>query len=185
MASVETAGRGSILLGALALFVVTPIAAIVLTGFNVWRGSEVGDRAVAQEAVLGQIEQRIAAGASGLRGGGDMSAVYLTASSGALAKAELQQHVGVLIEHAAARLIEVRAQDEDTQENGRVHLQVTMDATNASLFDVLYEIETGLPLLSIEQIGIRKVPSRTGAPDIDPSLRVTLIVRGHWSGAVK
>lgn len=187
MASVETPGHGRLLLGALALFVAAPIAAAALTGFNVWRSSDASDRAAAQEVVVGQIERRIAAGASATRGpGGDLSAIYLAASSGTLAKAELQQLVGRVIERASARLIEVRGQDEEAvQENGRIQLQVTMDATNESLLKVLYDIETGVPLLSAEQIGIRKVPSRTGAPETDPSLRVTLVVGGHWKGAAK
>lgn len=184
MASLDTSGRKAAFFGALALFVAAPIAAAALTGFNLLRSSESEARAAAQEATLAQIERRIAAQSFGPRGAGDMSPIYLKAASGTLAKAELQQLVGQIVERASARLVEVRGQDEESPEDkGRIQLQVTMDANNESLFKALYEIETGIPLLSVEQIGVRKVPSRTGAPDIDPSLRVTIVVRGHWRGA--
>ena len=71
------------------------------------------------------------------------------------------------------------------EDNRRVKLQVTLDATNESLFNLLYEIETGVPILAVEQISIRKLPSRTGGPENDPVLRVSLVVRGHWSGTAK
>lgn len=186
MATGEGAGRPTLLFGALALFVAAPIAAAALTGFNLLRSSDLDTRAAAQEEVLGQIERRIAAQAAGARNGRDMAAIYVDAPSATLAKAELQQLIGKVVERAAARLVEVRGQDDEApQEDGRIELQVTMDASNESLFKTLYEIETGLPLLSAEQIGIRKAASRTGTPDIDPVLRVTLLVRGHWRGAAK
>lgn len=186
MASPDAGGRKAAFVGALALFVAVPIAAAALTGFNILRSSEIEDRAAAQGAMLAQIERRIAARSLGPTGAGDMAPLYLKAASGTLAKAEMQQLIGQVIERASARLIEVRGQDEESvEENGRIRLQVTMDANNESLFKVLYEIETGLPLLSAEQIGVRKVPGRTGAPEIDPSLRVTLVVQGYWRDAAK
>jgi len=199
MASADAAGRGGpnrtgLLIGAAALFVAAPIVAVALTGLNLVSALEQDARAEAQEAVLGQIQRRIAAGAKGAVGpGGDASAIYLTAPSATLAKAELQQLVGRLVEQGSGRLIEARGGDEEAgqdggaqggrAQDGRVQLQVTMEATNESMFDILYEIETGTPLLSIEQIGIRKVATRTDAPDADPALRVTILVRGHWSAA--
>lgn len=183
--------------GAIALFVAAPLLAATLAGLNVLSAVEQGERADAQEAVLAGVRRRIAAGAAGPSGrSADTSAVYLTAPSVTLAKAELQQLVGRLVEQGSGRLVEARGGDDETGQDGaaqgggagaeraqggRVQLQVTMEATNESMFNILYEIETGTPLLSIEQIGIRKVASRTDAPDADPALRVTILVRGHWS----
>lgn len=187
MASAEPAKPSTLLAGALALFVAAPLVAVGLTGMNVWRGFDAIESAVAREAAVGQIERRTAAGAAGGPSrDDDMASLYLTASSPTLARAELQQIMGRLVDRASARLIEVRGQDEDgTEPTGGIQLQLTLDATNESLFKLLYEIETGVPLLSAEQIGIRKVPGRTGAPEIDPTLRATLVVRGHWRGTAK
>jgi hypothetical protein len=188
MTAAGTDGRRTLVWGALVLFVGAPIAVAALTAFNLVRSSELSAHASEQEVPLRQIERRIETGAAdGGAGATDVSAIYLNAASGTLARAELQQLIVNMIGRSSGRVIEARGSDDDSQQedNRQVKLQVTLDATNESLFNLLYEIETGVPILAVEQISIRKLPSRTGGPENDPALRVSLVVRGYWSGAPK
>ena len=186
MTPADAGGRRVMLWGALALFVAAPATAVALTAFNLVRSSEIDARAAAQETVLRQIEQRVRYGTTAA-GGGDVSTLRLRAQSSTLAKAELQQLVVRMVDRASARLVETRAGDNEAEQDDkrRVELRVTLDATNESLFELLYALETGVPLLTVEQIGIRNLPSRTGTPETNPMLRATLLIRGHWSGTEK
>lgn len=167
--------------GAFALFIGVPLAVAALTAFNFTRSFEVDARAAAQEDALRLVERRIRSGAGGALGA-DTSGIYLRAASSTLAKAELQQRVVKLIDQTSGRLIETQGGDELTEpsDNHKIQLRVTLDATNDSLLNFLYEVETGVPLLVVEQINIRKLPARNETPDVDPPLRVTLLLQGQW-----
>lgn len=168
--------------GSLALFLGAPILIAALTAYNLVSASELESRAARQEALLAQMERRLALGATGAAGG-DTSSIYLAAASGTLAKAELQRLVVDMVDRVSGRLIEVQAGEEAPSEDERkVQLRMTLDTTNDKLFELLYAIETGVPLLAIDQIGMRKLPTRAGGEDGDPVLRVTIVLRGHWKG---
>lgn len=181
MTAADDAERRRLRLGGLALFLGLPALLLSLTVLNLAGAADSEARAARQEAVLEQIERRVRAGAGALTP--DSSAIYLAASSESLAKAELQQLLVKLVAANAGRLIEAQGGDETGEEERRqVQVRVTLDITNDGLFDLLHGIETGVPLLSVEQVALRKLPGRSGGEDPDPVLRVSLAVAGHWKG---
>jgi hypothetical protein len=177
------AERRRLRLGSLALFVGAPVLLLSLTVSNLLGASDGDARATRQEALLGEIERRVA-------GGGavalpvDTSALYLAEMSDTLARAELQQLVVGLVARSSGRLIEAQGGDEPAGEDSRqVQVRVTLDTTHEGLFDLLHGIETGLPLLTVKQVGLRKLPGPSGSGDeVDPLLRATLAVTSHWKG---
>lgn len=188
MTTAGAANDRKLVWSALALFIGLPAVAAAFTAFNVARAFELDARASQREEALKQIERRIRSGAgSGGTSLGDTSGIYLAAASSSLAKAELQELVVRLIERTSGRLMEAQASEDATGpgDNRQIQLRVVLDATNESLLNFLYELETGLPLLTVQQINIRKLPIRNGASELDPPLRVALVVQGHWSGAAR
>lgn len=176
----DAAQRRRLRWGSLALFVGAPV---LLLGWTVLNLLDAADREAAasrQEAVLGAIERRAGAGQAV---GGDTSAAFLQAGSDALAKAELQQLLVRLVAQSSGRLIETQGGDEPTEaDDRRVQVRVTLDATHDGLFDLLHGIETGSPLLSVEQVDLRQLADPSGGESADTTLRVSLVVAGHWKG---
>ena len=130
-----------------------------------------------QEALLRRLEERLVRTADAPLEE-DVRGIYLSATSPTLAQAELQQLIAKLIDRASGRLIEAQVVSE-TEDDRAARVRISFDSTNAKLFDLLYAIETGVPLLSIEQIGLRKLPTQESGREDDPVLRVSFVVRGH------
>lgn len=167
---------------AVALFVGAPLLLLTVTLTNLARWSEAGTEASAAAGHLAQVEARIRAEAGRpVPTRGDLSALYLTAETGSLARAELQQRLAGLVERAGGRLIEVRGDEApDATAQRSIQLRLSLDIANDGLFDLLAAVERGVPLLTVEAINIRPVSGRAGATeDADPVLRVALAVRGY------
>lgn len=177
----DAAKRRRLRLASLALFVGAPVLLLSLTVLNLLGASHNDARATRQEALLEQIERRVGTG-GGTALPGDTSALYLAETSDTLAKAELQQLVVGLIARTSGRLIEAQGDEPAGEDSRQVQVRVTFDVTNDGLFDLLHGIETGVPLLSVEEVGLRKLPGQSGGEDADPLLRVSLVVVGHWKG---
>ncbi|KQP94625.1 MULTISPECIES: type II secretion system protein GspM [unclassified Methylobacterium] len=167
---------------AVALFVGTPLLLLLVMLTNLARWSEAGDEATASAGYLAQVESRIRAEAvRSVPTEGDFSALYLTARTGSLARAELQQRLASLVERAGGRLIEVRSDDTpDLTVQRSIQLRLSLDIGNDGLFDLLRAVETGLPLLTVEAANIRPVSGRLpGSDEANPTLRVALAIRGY------
>lgn len=167
---------------AVALFVGTPLLLLAMTITNLARWSEAGAEANAAAGHLAQVESRIRAEAGRpVPSRGDLSALYLTAETGSLARAELQQRLAGLVERAGGRLIEVRSDDApDAAAQRSIQLRLSLDIGNDGLFDLLAAVETGLPLLTVEAVNIRPASGRTPeGEEANPILRVALAIRGY------
>ncbi|WP_375462390.1 type II secretion system protein GspM [uncultured Methylobacterium sp.] len=166
---------------AVALFVGAPLLLVALTLSNLVRWSEAGAAAAETRGHLAQLEDRIraeAGRAAPVRG--DMSTLYLTAGTGSLAHAELQQRLVGLVERAGGRLIEVRGDEAPEAAAQRsILLRVSLDIGNDGLFDLLSGIEAGLPILTVEALNVRAASGRGAGDEADPTLRVALAVRGY------
>ncbi|WP_245479763.1 type II secretion system protein GspM, partial [Hansschlegelia zhihuaiae] len=113
----------------------------------------------------------------------DARSIYLPGDGVELARAELQKLLVEAVSAADGKLIESQEpgteRASDAPDDGRVDLRVTFDATNDGLLDLIYGLETRLPLLTIERLETRRLDV-TGEDDPeDPTLRVSLVVRGH------
>ncbi len=167
---------------AVGLFVGTPLLLLATTITNLARWSEAGAEANASALHLAQVETRIRAEAGRpVPTRGDLSALYLTAETASLARAELQQRLAGLVERAGGRLIEVRGDEApDAAAQRSIQLRLSLDIANDGLFDLLTAVETGLPLMTVEAVNIRPVSARSpGGEEANPTLRVALAIRGY------
>lgn len=168
---------------AIGLLVAAPCAFLAVAGLNFLDAADANASVDRQEAIVAQLEARVRAGGT-TAPPADAGAVYLGGQTPALARAELQRRLVDAVETAGGRIIE--AQDDqpgeqvDLTDAGRARLRLTFDARNAELLALLHGIETGLPLLIVEKIEIRKLETGTDGDPEDPSLRVSLLVAGSF-----
>jgi hypothetical protein len=178
LAPVGTAPRRSLWrLAAIGLFLGLPLGCAAVAGLALTAGAEsneIADHADATaRAIVHQLDRKsdVAESANGT------AALYLASANASLARAELQALAGRLIDGAGGRLVEVRPADEaGTEPSGRVSIEIALATTNAGLLDLLYAIETGLPLLTVPRLDA----TASGSGD---ELQVTLTLEGRWKGA--
>lgn len=178
----STSSRGVAFWALVTAAVLLPLAAIALSVLNVLQAAEVDRLAAGQEAIVAQLERRVAAAGGPASTTIDAAAIYVPGATPALAKAALQRLLTDAVEATGGRLIE--AQDvEATGEaqdlvDDRVRLRVTFDTRNGALLELLRRIETGLPLLTVERLEIRRLDAAADADPEDPTLRVGVVVNG-------
>ncbi|QZO01818.1 type II secretion system protein GspM [Chenggangzhangella methanolivorans] len=147
------------------------------------QASETEALADQQEATVAALELRAARIRESAGSGLDASSIYLPGDGVEIARAELQKLLTDAVGEASGRLIETQepgsVRDADAPDDGRVELRVTFDVTNDGLLEMLYGLETRLPLLTIERLEARRLDAEADAADEDPTLRVSLVARGH------
>jgi len=98
---------------------------------------------------------------------------YLSGGTDALAAAGLQDRVNALVERKGGSLRSIQPMP-GTDEEGfrRITLRVQMTATVESLFEILYAIEAGKPVLFVENLDIqaRVIRQRAAAADAEKEL---------------
>ena len=111
---------------------------------------------------------------------------YLEAVADALAAAELQDRVKVVIEGAGGALRSAQSLRVETVDGipgvRRARLQVRFIADIESLVSILYELETGEPYLFVDALSLReprRQRRRTDEPEGQPQLDVVLDVYGY------
>jgi hypothetical protein len=113
----------------------------------------------------------------------DLSPIYLKGSSRTLASANLQQYVVDAISATSGKLIETVPVDlnpgDEAERADEIHLKATLDIDNAGLLQLLYKLESGVPLLDIETLSIRKLPN-DAAEGATETLRIDMAIRGRW-----
>lgn len=172
-------------LTAILLFVGLPLALATVTGLNLLRLADLSDQTEMRTDLLRRLEQRIARLGVDGTSTADTSAIYLDGETQAVARAGLQQRLVAMVNETSGKLIEAQEVDKpdadpsDADDNSDVLLRVAFDARNAGLLDLLYRIETGLPLLTVRSIMLRTLPGQAEGGDQDPTLRVDLVVEGH------
>jgi general secretion pathway protein M len=182
--SVETASPRLLRWAALALFVLLPVGAVAMTALNMVRLGETEDQIARQELLLRQLDARLARAGTEGGGLGDTSAIYLPASSEPIAGAALQQRLVAAVETVGGRVIETQSVEEvETDGEQDVRLRITLDVTNEGLRSLMHDLETGLPLIALESVAVRQLPTPANETSDDPMLRVDLGVRGYWKAA--
>lgn len=173
-------------LGAVCLFLGLPLGLAGATFANLAAVVQATDAAERKAEPLARITAELATRKTQARAPRDTGPIYLSITSESLARAEIQALLTRLVATASGRLIETQGITEAEGEagpkpggRGRVALQLTLDIANAGLLDVLHAIETGLPLLTVRALDVRRGP-RGDAPTGADSLRITLVVEGFW-----
>jgi hypothetical protein len=169
---------------ALGLFVLLPILAVGAIGINILHIGQTETVIERQQELLGQLDVRLARLTGAERTVADTSAIYIDASSAPLAGAVLQQRLVTAAETAGGRVIETQAIEEiEPDDEDDVRLRITLDIGNEGLRSLMHNLETGLPLMTLETVAVRQLPSQADEGGEDPILRVDLRVRGYWRAA--
>jgi hypothetical protein len=166
-----------------AIAIALPLVALGFAAFDLVAAHDADALADGQERTVAALERRVAR--LGTVAGGaktDVSAMYLPGAERELARAELQKLLTDRVEAVDGKLIESQEPggdlaDPDAADDGRVDLRVTFDAKNDGLLDLLYGLETGLPILTVQRLEARRVGDSDDAED--PTLRASLVVRGY------
>jgi general secretion pathway protein M len=161
----------------------------LLTGFAVvtWfaLSSLAGDYAeyAAAVDVLDRIEGR-KFGASGLASGADKSgSPFLEGRTVTIAGAALQQRVVAAVTEAGGNVLstQVDLQGSETKQ-GYVSLSANLEIIQSNLQQLLYDLETGMPFLFIDQLVVQmpQTAGRVESASETPRMRVQIDVSGQW-----
>jgi general secretion pathway protein M len=88
--------------------------------------------------------------------GATTASYYLSGGTDAVTAADLQKRVNALVQERGGSLRSIQPMP-GTNEQGfrRITLRVQMTATNEVLFEILYALEAGIPILFIDNLDIR------------------------------
>ncbi len=98
----------------------------------------------------------------------------------AIAGAAMQRHVLQTIEAAGGRTVEARqlpVDDEAGVADRRVDLRVAFDARIAELQRILYDLETGVPVVLVRSIAVLTTGGIEN--EVDPVLRIDFLLAGY------
>lgn len=169
-------------IGSIVFFIGLPLLLVSLIFSSLSAISDIGDRALREKGSLAQIVARLARHSSKDMSDEDKASLYLTSASGSLARAEIQERTTALVDRAGGRILETQPTGTAEEEaDGNVAIQVTLDIDNKGLFDLLYSIESGLPLMTLSSLNVRKMDaSGEGKTNDDAQLHIEMTVQGHF-----
>ena len=171
--------------GALALFVGFPLLLVGGVVSNLTEATQADDlaarKAATTAAIVAQIEKHRLHRAKPV----DTATLYLASTSSSLARAEIQALATRLVTEAGGRVLEVQLVETPEQEaDGTVAIEVALDVDNKGLRDLLYAVESGLPLLTVSDLNVQQA-NMQGDEGAGPTgqLRVQMTVQAHWRKA--
>ncbi len=176
-------GRNRLL--ALATFGLIVVAPISWAAWSLNAASVAAETISSQSLLLDGIRQRLSALKSSPQGANsptDAASIYLPGATASIAGAGLQRIVADAIQSAGGRLVESEfARGEPSEEEpGRVDLRVAFDADTVTLQTILFQLESGMPVLLLHALSIQSSGATEAAEGASPPLRVTLLVGGFW-----
>jgi hypothetical protein len=178
----------------LAALLVLALLVLAPSGWIAWSlsaASIVGETVRSQALILAELRQRLTALAEpGSTGSlADPASLYLPGGTPAIAGAALQRIVANAVEAGGGRLTESEfapvepAPGEPSDASGRVNLRVSFDSEIVGLQRILFELETGVPILTLQGLIVQspgEVPTDAAS---SPPLRVEMLVGGYWDSA--
>ncbi|MFQ5348002.1 MAG: type II secretion system protein GspM [Rhodothalassiaceae bacterium] len=152
------------------------------------RLQEARDRLARYRRIAASAE-RIEQQAAAARAARAQSGIFLVGDTDALAAAALQNTIGALAREAGAELRSVQSLPAEERDGlVRIRLKSQLIMTTRSLERLLYALETGRPLLFVDDIRIRarlgRLAPRTDKLEIDSNFMVDLTVSGYRLGEV-
>jgi hypothetical protein len=176
--------------GSLAVFCGLPLLLLGLVIANLVEASAVGDETAREQTTLSQIVAQMARHRARALTPADTASLYLESASASLARAEIQEKATALVAQSGGRLAETQLVGTPEDEAaGLVAIQLTLAIDNKGLLDLLYQIETGLPLLEVTDLNVSRNDGQGGDAVADDAsrpeaaaglLRVELTVTGRW-----
>ena len=109
------------------------------------------------------------------------AAVYFAGETPAMAGAAIQQRMADAIAGGEGRVIEsqVLPPDPAVDDPGRVDLRVSFETRIAGLQRILLDIEAGSPFIFVRSVDLRSLADKQSDLDVDPLLRIELVVGGY------
>ena len=169
--------------GAVALFCGLPLLLVALVVGNLAEASASREVAARSDATAAQIVKEVAKRQAHRLQPQDTTALYLSAASPSLARAELQERAGRFVEAAGGHLEEAQFTSTPEQEaDGTVAIQLSLSIGNAGLRDLLYAVETATPLLDATDLSAKPIGAQNAmnAGQAGGLLHVDLTVQGHF-----
>ncbi len=167
--------RPAIAIGALAVLtlVVLGVIAVAIADLNSAQ-ARIADR----QTILAAINQRLAGGSKAEPVEAGPAVAFVLGKTAAIAAAELQHNVTSLISDARGEVISVKINLPENEKSRRIGLLVTFDIRTEGLQRILYGVETGEPLLLVDNLDAQATDTLVG--DQEPLLRVVLDLSGVW-----
>lgn len=112
-----------------------------------------------------------------LRNRAGSDTLFLRGATAALAAAELQEHVQVIVGRAGGAVMSVNTRSMTVADGmQQVPLAVRMQITLPGLSQALFELETGAPLVFVDRVAIRSpvLAAAAGGGTVEPQLSVDL-----------
>jgi hypothetical protein len=182
----------SLRLGAVLVFIGLPALLLALAVLNVLQIAS--DRMTVEETTrqATALERRLAAARPGA--GEPTASLSLRAASRTAAIADLQQALINAVAAASGRVIETSGLEGEggTEEaSDRIDVKTVLDIDNDGLLSLLTRLESGLPLMTVESLSIRRLPGTQATPSGDGEsmdaerimLRVDLAISARWTSA--
>ncbi|HET6379094.1 MAG TPA: type II secretion system protein GspM [Methylocella sp.] len=136
--------------------------------------------------MLARLESRNPAGAASGTGARLQGSPFIEGPTLTIAGAALQRRVADAIEKAGGNLLSSQVDFQGPHERpGYVGLSVSCEIEQNGLQQLLYDLETGMPFLFIEQLVVQ-VPQSAGliGAETGPArMRLQIDVSGQWQGA--
>lgn len=176
-------------MAALAAFVLLPLVLIGVAASNFVDGFAAHGEAKRRQATLSTLVAQLSRHRADRLSPEELAKLYLASTTDSLAAAELQTRATDLVRQAGGRLNEVQANDPiGPKTNNMVSLMLSFDIDNAGLLDLVYAVETALPLMEVTDLNVRRVDREDapnngmgmgmGAPPAQ--LKVDLTVAARW-----
>jgi len=105
---------------------------------------------------------------------------FLTATTAALAGAQLQTHLTDLVALQNANISSSGIQKTPRDDADVVRLQATFDMKLTALQKLLYDLETGTPYMFIDALSIQPQGNAPHSNNDEPLLHVTMTLRALW-----
>ena len=169
---------------ALAMYLVAVAVLVGITGFAV---ADIIQRQQTMERMadlLAQLQGRKLANAPARSGAAPAVAgsPFLEGPTVTVAGAALLQRVASAVTNVGGNVFSSQVDVQGPQaKDGHISLTVSCEMDQPSLQKVLYDIESGMPFLFIDQLDVQ-VPQTAGNADGAGRLRVMISVAGQWRG---
>ena len=138
----------------------------------------------ASAAMLEQLEGRgpTAAGGQAFSIAGRSGSPFLEGATVTVAGAALLQHVTAAVARFGGNVLSSQVDLQGTRsKSGFLTVIVSCDIDQPSLQQLLYDVESGMPFLFVDQLAVQ-IPASL-AESRDGKLRILLAVSGQWQGA--
>ena len=164
-----------------ALLILAPAAWVA---WSLYASAVTAAEVQSQSGVLAGFRARLAELGEGPGAGPDVAdpaSIYLPGETNAIAGAALQELIAGSIEASGGRVLEMEMGFEDPEEEdpGKLELRVSFETEIEGLQRIVFDLETGTPILMLDGLDVRSVGATEIAATESPILRVVMLVVAH------